>query len=255
MGKESIQAEIQSEQRLMENQSGANMGSNMLPLKERVAADHAMTQTQLKAEHTKEMANLKAEEAQATAALKAEHAKTPGDTGLLAKITGKEDPIKKAEKQQLKAEIARAEETTKANQAYEKAELNARKAKESATVNAADKLVHDDSRFANNTGTGFHGANNGFANNGTTGLHHNSNILPAAGGAFAGNNLAGNNTGNAYNHATGAQGVAAFADNGLHHEHGHGSSGSNNQAGIQAPMVQPVAAVPVTMMAPQGRTL
>jgi len=238
----------------MENQSGANMGSNVLPLKERVAADHAMTATQLKAEHTKEMANLKAEEAQATAALKAEHAKTPGDTGLLAKITGKEDPIKKAEKQQLKAEIARAEETTKANQAYEKAELNARKAKESATVNAAEKLVHGNNQFSNNTtGTGFHGgANNGFANNGfgsnTTGLNHNSNILPAAGGAAM--------AGDAYNHATGNHGVAAFADNGLHREHGAGSSGSNNQAGIQAPMVQPVAAVPVTMMAPsQGRAL
>jgi len=240
----------------MENQSAGNLGSNMLPLKERVAADHAMTETQLKAEHTKEMANLKAEEAQATAALKANHAKTPGDTGLLAKITGKEDPIKKAEKQQLKAEIARAEETTKAQQAYEKAELNARKAKESATVNAADKLVHDDSRFNNNTtGTGLHGANSGLGSN--TGLHHNSNILPATGGAaLAGNGLAGNNVGNAYNHATGAQGVAAFADNGLHREHGAGFSGSNNQAGIQqAPMVQPVAAVPVTMMAPQGRTL
>jgi uncharacterized protein YifE (UPF0438 family) len=243
----------------MENQSAGNLGSNMLPLKDRVAADHAMTETQLKAEHTKEMANLKAEEAQATAALKAQHAKTPGDTGLLAKITGKEDPIKKAEKQQLKAEIARAEETTKAQQAYEKAELNARKAKESATVNAADKLVHDDSRF-NNNGTGFHGANSGFGSN-TTGLHHGSNILPAAGGAaLAGNALPGtnlgNNVGNAYNHATGAQGVAAFADNGLHREHGAGFSGSNNQAGIQqAPMVQPVAAVPVTMMAPQGRTL
>jgi hypothetical protein len=168
MGKESTEAEIRSEQRAME------------------------------AEHGKEMAALKAEEAQRTAALKAEHAKTPGKTGLLAKLTGHEDPVKKAEKQQLAAEIARAEEATKAEHAFENADLKAQKSKEHATVGAADSLMgHGDHNGLKRSGAGLHDE------------HGRDNKL--------------------YNHATGAHGVAALQDDGLG-DHHHGRSATGHQS-------------------------
>jgi len=191
------------------------------PMKERVEADHVKTATQLKAEHAKEDAALKAEEAQKLAALKAEHAKTPGKTGFLAKLTGHQDPVKKAETEQLKAEIARAEETTKAEHDFENAELNARKRKENATVDAVDSLSGSNTRA--NTGTGSHGSNTGLGSHHTHGGLNNGGLNNDL-GANAG--LAHGNIDKAYNHATGARGLAAFADNGLHHEdHHHHSSG------------------------------
>jgi hypothetical protein len=175
------------------------------PLKERVAADHVKTATQLKAEHAKEDAALKAEEAEKLAALKAEHAKTPGKTGLLAKLTGHEDPVKKAETQQLKAEIARAEETTKAEHDFENAELNARKRKENAAIDAVDSMG---SNTRANTGAG----HTHHHDHGTT-THHEANLDKA------------------YNHRTGAHGVAAFADNGLSHENDHHHSSARTTTG------------------------
>jgi len=212
MGKESIQSEIQSEQ------------NNVAPLKERVAADHAASSTQLKAEHAKESAQLKAEEAQRTAELKAEHAKTPGKTGLIAKLTGSEDPVKKAENQQLKAEIARAEQTTKAGQAAEKAELNAATKKEDIAYTAANSLhgsgVH--------SGSGVQYAQPGvqYAQPGVQ--YSGSGIQPGVqhSGVYGRNDagLANNQDESLiYNHATGAHGLAALQDNGLHHHHGHGT--------------------------------
>jgi len=164
-----------------------------------VAADHGRDAAQLKAEHGKEMTALKAEEAQALAAQKAEHSKTPGKTGLIAKLTGKEDPVKKAEKQQLKAEIARAEETTKAAHDQENAELKAHGAKHMASVNAMDNL---------------HGSSGS----------HNLAALPAGQLAHTDGHViaAGIPDNKIYNHATGAHGQAALADNGVHHHHHHG---------------------------------
>jgi len=112
------------------------------PLKERVAADHARASAQLKAEHTKELAELKAEEVQKMADLKAEHAMTEGGTGIIAKLKGNVDPIKEAEKMQLKAEIARAKEAVKAEHDYETAALKSKKSKETAALTAAEKLSH-----------------------------------------------------------------------------------------------------------------
>lgn len=201
MGKESIQS--------------------VAPLKEQVAADHARDATQLKAEHGKEMAALKAEEAQLLAAQKAEHSKTPGKTGLLAKLTGKEDPVKKAEKQELKAEIARAEELTKAEHDAENAQLKAHRTTDMSAIKAA------------------HGS-------------HASHALPAAGAAVApaGTALEGVPDKKIYNHATGQHGqaallannakhdhgIAAFADNGLgdrgHHSHHHSHRDGEYNGGI-----------------------
>jgi hypothetical protein len=179
MGKDSMETDIRtSEKRHMHD-------GEVAPLKQRVAADHAASSVQLKAEQAKEMAALKAEEAQRTAELKADHAKTPGKTGLIAKLMGKEDPVKKAEKQQLKAEIARAEDGTKAAHAIERSELDAQRSKENASLTAAEKMG----------GTGLHGAHGASVNQ-----HRNDDI---------------------YNHATGAHGLAALADDGIHHEH-HG---------------------------------
>jgi hypothetical protein len=162
------------------------------------------------------MAALKAEEAQRTAALKADHAKTPGTTGLLAKLTGHEDPVKKAEKQQLAAEIARAEEATKAEHSFENADLKARKAKEHATVGAADSLM--------GSGSSGYGDHSGLKRSGA-GLHDEHG---------RDNKL--------YNHATGAKGAAALQDDGLgdHHHgarsatghHNHGHDGSQNAGGF-----------------------
>lgn len=202
MGKESIQSEA--------------------PLKERVAADHGRDAAQLKAEHGKEMSALKAEEAQLLAAQKAEHAKTPGKTGLIAKLTGKEDPVKKAEKQELKAEIARAEETTKAAHDAENAQLKAHRTTDMSAVNAADKL---------------HGSHTNHAAG-----------LPAAGALAHGTHggPAGIPDNKIYNHATGAHGqaalegngqhhhhgIAAFADNGLGDRHQHSHHDNNNNGGL-----------------------
>jgi hypothetical protein len=143
------------------------------------------------------MSALKAEEAELLAAQKAEHSKTPGKTGLIAKLTGKEDPVKKAEKQELKAEIARAEESTKAAHDYENAQLKANKTNDMAAVNAADKL---------------HGS------------HSHATGVPMAGGELArGENhvLPADKTSKLYNHATGAHGQAALVDNGVHHHNHH----------------------------------
>jgi hypothetical protein len=189
------------------------------PLKERVEADHLKTATQLKAEHAKEDAALKAEEAQKLAALKAEHAKTPGKTGFLAKLTGHQDPVKKAETEQLKAEIARAEETTKAEHDFENAELNARKRKENATIDAVDSMG---SNTRVNTGAGY-GANTHHHGTNTGSTHQHG--LNNEHGANAG--LAHGNIDKAYNHATGARGLAALQDN-LHHGNDHHHSGPDN---------------------------
>jgi hypothetical protein len=114
------------------------------PLKERVAADHTRASIQLKAEHQKELAVLKAQEVQKLADLKAEHAMTEGGTGIWDKLKGSVDPIKLAEKRQLKAEIARAKESLKAEQDYETAALNAKRDKENAALAAAEKLSRSD---------------------------------------------------------------------------------------------------------------
>jgi len=118
------------------------------PLKERVAADHARASVQLKAEHQKELAALKAEEVQKRADLKAEHAMTEGGTGFIDKLKGKVDPIKQAEKRQLKAEIARAKEAIKAEHDYETAALRAKRDKEFAALSAAEKLSHHSDKMA-----------------------------------------------------------------------------------------------------------
>jgi len=205
------------------------------PLKERVEADHVKTATQLKAEHAKEDAALKAEEAQKTAALKAEHAKTPGKTGFFAKLTGHQDPIKKAENEQLKAEIARAEQTTKAEHDFENAELNARKRKENAAIDAVDSFGNNTrantgygntgSNYNTGTNTNF-GSNTGYGNTGSNFASNTGSGFGTQGGVndYGAAGLHHGNIDKAYNHATGARGLAAFADNGLHHE-GHHHSG------------------------------
>jgi len=110
------------------------------PLAERVAIDYARAHAQLKAEHAKEDAVLAAEAIQMQADLKAQHAMTEGETGLLAKLRGNEDPMKSAEKKHLNAEILRAKEIAKAEHACERAELEAKEAKAKAAVKA-DKLT------------------------------------------------------------------------------------------------------------------
>lgn len=165
-----------------------------------VAADRARDATQLKAEHGKEMAALKAEEAQLIAAQKAEHAKTPGKTGLLAKLTGKEDPVKKAEKQELKAEIARAENQTKAEHDAEDAQLKARGGHGLPATGAlpAAGMMHGGSTEAIPDNKIYNHA---------TGEHGQAALLP--------------------HKVKHDHGVAAFADNGLgdrgHHSHHHHS--------------------------------
>lgn len=116
------------------------MGKESMTEAARVEADYAKAATQLKTAQGKEDAALKAEEAEKTAALKAEHSASGGKTGLLAKLTGHEDPALKAESQHLKAEINRANQQTKAAHTSEKAELDAERAKELAAAQAADKL-------------------------------------------------------------------------------------------------------------------
>lgn len=200
MGKESIQAENQMDH------------TNAAPLKERVEAGHALSATQLKAQQEKEMASLKAEEAEKTAALKAEHAKTGGGTGLLAKLTGRSDPVKTAEQQQLKAEIARAEEQTKAAHAHEKAGLDANRKHDGAALTAAEKLA------GNNT-TGYHG--------GAAGSHHSA-VLPAAGVAgagLAGAELAHHHNSNGLNNSNYNNGIA---NNGVGHNGLANNSLANN---------------------------
>jgi hypothetical protein len=180
------------------------MGKESIQSAPAVAADHGRDAAQLKAEHGKEMSALKAEEAQALAAQKAEHSKTPGKTGLIAKLTGKEDPVKKAEQQQLKAEIARAEETTKAAHDHENAELKAHGSKHMASANAVDSL---------------HGSNHAGALPVAGGLAHGAH------GSTTDSHVldAGIPDKKIYNHATGAHGQAALADNGVHHHnHQHG---------------------------------
>ena len=196
---------------------GKESVQSVAPLKEQVAADHSRDAAQLKAEHGKEKAALKAEEAQLMAAQKAEHAKTPGKTGLLAKLTGKEDPIKKAEKQELKAEMARAEELTKAEHDAENAHLKANRTTDMSAVNAI-------------------------------GGSHN-HALPAAGAIPGGMSTEGIPDKKIYNHATGQHGqaalladkvkhdhgIAAFADNGLgerHHSHHHSHRDGEYNGGL-----------------------
>ena len=192
---------------------GKESVQSVAPLKEQVAANHSRDAAQLKAEHGKEKAALKAEEAQLMAAQKAEHSKTSGKTGFLAKLTGKEDPVKKAEKQELKTEIARAEERTKAEHDAENAQLKANRTADMSAVNA------------------IHGS-------------HTNHALPAAAGGAVGSGGISSTEGipdkKIYNHATGQHGqaalladkvkhdhgIAAFADNGLgdrHHSHHHHS--------------------------------
>jgi hypothetical protein len=118
------------------------------PLKERVAADHERASVQLKAEHQKELAALKAEEVQKLADLKAEHAMTEGGTGIIDKLKGRVDPIKQAEKMQLRAEIARAKEAIKAEHGYETAALKSKRDKEIAALSAAEKLSHPSDKMA-----------------------------------------------------------------------------------------------------------
>jgi hypothetical protein len=142
-----------------------------------VEADHAKLATQLKAEHAKEDAALKAEETQKMAALKAEHAKQGGQTGFLGKLTGSQDPMQKAETENLKAEIDRAEAQTKAAHTAEKAELDAARRKELAAAEASDKLRANALRD-NNAGT--------FNNTGTF-----NNAAPGMTGGALGNAASG----------------------------------------------------------------
>jgi hypothetical protein len=129
-------------------------------LEDRVKAEQARAATHLKAEHEKELAQLRADEMQKKADLKAAHAQTPGGTGLVSKILGKEDPMKTAEKRQLNAEITRAEQTIKAEHAREKAELDARNAKDTAALAAAERqraeqfntrALHQNTAFPHNS--------------------------------------------------------------------------------------------------------
>jgi len=182
-------------------------------VKEQVAADHGRDAAQLKADHGKEMAALKAEEAKLLAAQKADHAKTPGGTGLIAKLTGREDPVKVAEKQELKAEIARAEDTTKAHHDAENAHLKANKSGDMAAVNAAEKLGSNNAHGAHGAAAGALGAGAlGAGALGAGALAHGAHGSHAIPEGIPDNKI--------YNHATGAHGQAALADNGNHHHHG-----------------------------------
>jgi hypothetical protein len=126
------------------------------PLKERVAADFERAAVQLKAEQSKDIAFLKADEIEKAADLKAEHAMTEGGTGFLAKLMGTEDPVKRAERKQLKAEIRRAKQALKADHAYETAELQAKKSKEKAALAAAGKLRHSPENVVHTPEAGVH---------------------------------------------------------------------------------------------------
>jgi hypothetical protein len=157
-----------------------------------VEADHAKLATQLKAEHAKEDAALKAEETQKMAALKAEHAKQGAQTGFLGKLTGSQDPMQKAETENLKAEIDRAEAQTKAAHTAEKAELDAARRKELAAAEASDKLRANALRD-NNAGT--------FNNTGTY-----NNAAPGMTGGALGNAASGMTGGALGNAAPGMTG-------------------------------------------------
>jgi len=200
------------------------MGKESMTTAERVEADYAKAQTQLKAAHGKEDAALKAEESEKSAALKAEHAASGGKTGFLAKLTGKEDPVHKAESQHLKAEINRAEQQTKAAHTTEKAELDAAKQKELASAQAADKM-HNMSLHDNRSGA-LNNAAPGTFNNGTAlnkdGAAYAPSNYNAGPGHHINPNVASNAAGLAgpltdadkkiYNHATGTYGQAALED-------------------------------------------
>ena len=235
------------------------MGKESVTTAKQVEADYAKAQTQLKEAHGKEQAALKAEEAEKTAALKAEHAASGGKTGFLAKLTGHEDPVLKAESQHLKAEINRAEQQTKAAHTAEKAELDAAKQKELAAAGAADKMHNMTSH--NNTATagglhnnGYNNAAGGTALNNAGGSYAPSNYN-AAPGAHINPNAYGSTAHAAlgpqtdadkkiYNHATGTYGQAAL-DDGRRQDAiinpGH------NAAQQQQFVPQGIAAVPVVL--------
>jgi len=246
------------------------MGKESITTAGQVEADFAKAATQLKADHGKEDAALKAEEAEKTAALKAEHAASGSKTGFLAKLTGHQDPVQKAESQHLKAEINRAEQQTKAAHTAEKAELDAAKAKELAAAQAADRLH---SNANNNAGSGFNNNAGGAFNNNTAGGafnnggYNNGTALNNAGGSYAPSNYnaapgahinpnaygssSAAMTGPAtdadkriYNHATGTYGQAAL-DDGRRQDAEINPSRQNAQQQQFVP--QGIAAMPVMM--------
>lgn len=196
------------------------MGKESMTTAARVEEDFAKASTQLKAEHVKEDAALKKQEAEKAAALKHEHDATAGKTGFLAKLTGHEDPVKKAENQHLKAEIVRAEQQTKSAHAIEKAELEAAKNKELAAAQAADKL-HNPGHH--NAGGGHHNVvpgatavNNAGASyapsnyNAAPGHHNNPNAFGSTDASMAGPLTKEEKK--VYNYATGSYGQAAIED-------------------------------------------
>jgi colicin import membrane protein len=171
-----------------------------VPITERLAADHARAAAQLKAEHAKELAILQARKAQLKADLKAEHAMTAGGTGLIAKLKGTEDPVKRAEKKQLKAEIARLEQTMKAAHQYEDAELKAKREKDNAAFAAAERFTH--SSYNNNNGV----ATGAMPAGGTA--YSNAGAMP--GGATAYNAGAMPSGATAYNAGAMSSGTTAY---------------------------------------------
>jgi len=259
------------------------MGKESVTTAGRVEADFAKAATQLKAEHAKEDAALKAEEAEKSAALKAEHAASGSKTGFIAKLTGHQDPVQKAESQHLKAEITRAEQQTKAAHTTEKAELDAAKAKQLASAQAADSLLNTHNNNAaggaynNNAAGGYNNnAAGGAYNNAAGGGAYNNSaggaVLNNAGGSYAPSNynaapgahinpnaygsstaaMAGPATDadkRVYNHATGTYGQAAL-DDGRRQDAEINPSRQNAQQQQQF-VPQGIAAMPVVMGAQQ----